>query len=275
MQDTFEIARGSVAGHDHVRAGRNNQDGLAVVQTPQLTVAVVCDGCSSGRHSEAGAQFGARLLAHTIRRFMGTRACWMTDLSADPFDWPKIQRSCLWQMREWVHSLGAVDSEDRVSTSFVNDYLLFTAVCAVITPERTEFAAFGDGCISVNGKTSFMGPFEGNAPPYLAYGLVPSSMPAERQKFVVHRAMPTKDLNSFMIGTDGVSSLDNAERKQFPGKTKEVGPLRQLWEDDRFFRNQDAGRRHLVLANGGVGSRLPGLLEDDTTFVSGRRTALA
>lgn len=271
MKSLFEIARGTVPGFSHVRAGKNNQDGFHVVQTADYTVAVVCDGCSGGKYSEAGAQFGALLLASTIISFLQARSCWMVDKEKDPFDWNWIRRTALWEMRHWAESLGMLNAERQVSSSFVNDYLLFTSVCAVITNERSEFASIGDGCISINGETQVIGPFEGNMPPYLGYGLVRTSIKDEMQQFVVSKALPTRDLESFMIGSDGIASLIQAEDKPFPGKTNLVGPISQLWTDNRFFLNADSGRRHLVLANGGLGSRLQGLLEDDTTFISGRK----
>ena len=45
---------GTHIGREHVRIGRNNQDG--VFTSPQ--VAVVTDGCSSQPQSEVGAQLG-------------------------------------------------------------------------------------------------------------------------------------------------------------------------------------------------------------------------
>ena len=49
-------------GRDHLRIGRNNQDG--VFTAPR--VAVVTDGCSSQPHSEVGAQLGARFLGQWL-----------------------------------------------------------------------------------------------------------------------------------------------------------------------------------------------------------------
>jgi len=271
MQNIFELARGSIPGYDHIRAGKNNQDGVSILQTSDFTIAVVCDGCSSGKYSEVGAQFGSLLLTHTIADHLRVRSGWTIRNPREILAWSIIRRDALWEMRKWARGIGAEDSEGRVNPSFVNDYFLFTVVCVVITPERTEFASIGDGCISVNGETSFLGPFEGNMPPYLGYGLVKTSMKEEQMQFVVHKAMKTEDLQSFLIGSDGLTSLHKSADKPLPGKTRTVGPMSQLWEDEKFFLNADVGRRHLVLANGGVGSRFPGLLEDDTTFVSGRR----
>lgn len=61
------IARAaSVAGRAHRRLGKNNQDAAAVSHGDGFTVAVVCDGCSSGAASEVGAKLGARFLATQV-----------------------------------------------------------------------------------------------------------------------------------------------------------------------------------------------------------------
>jgi len=66
MLDVFEVAFGSVIGRNHVLGGKNNQDALRVIQKPGATIAVVCDGSSSGIFSEFGAQLGARFIAHHL-----------------------------------------------------------------------------------------------------------------------------------------------------------------------------------------------------------------
>jgi hypothetical protein len=64
----FELASASVCGRDHQRAGRNNQDGLAVERGARHLVLVVADGCGSSPGSEVGARLGARLLAAALLR---------------------------------------------------------------------------------------------------------------------------------------------------------------------------------------------------------------
>src|SRR4029453_19002579 len=68
----FEIAGGSVTGHAHVAAGRNNQDAFCWASGADGLVAVVCDGCGSGPRSEVGAQIGARLLVEAAARLLSS-----------------------------------------------------------------------------------------------------------------------------------------------------------------------------------------------------------
>ena len=51
-------------GRDHVRVGRNNQDGVFATRD----VVVVTDGCGSQPHSEVGAQLGARFLGEWLQK---------------------------------------------------------------------------------------------------------------------------------------------------------------------------------------------------------------
>ncbi len=263
----FEFASGTVQGTDHVRAGKNNQDAFYLRQTANHTVAVVCDGCSSGKHSEAGANFGALLVSHVIERQLT-----ICEAAKQLLNWSWIRREVVEELYKWAKSMGAVKADGSVSSTFVNSYLLFTCVAAVITDDYAEFVTVGDGVIIVNGETVPVGTFENNAPPYLAYGLMKTSMPADMLEFKVHKTLLTAELQSFLIGSDGVGSLIAAESKPWPGKAELIGPISKLWTEDRFFKNPDIGRRHLTLINGGLGFRLSGHLEDDTTFISGRRS---
>ncbi len=58
MELPFQIAAGSVTGQRHLAARRNNQDAFAWWSGRDGLVAVVCDGCSGGAHSEVGAKLG-------------------------------------------------------------------------------------------------------------------------------------------------------------------------------------------------------------------------
>jgi hypothetical protein len=97
----------------------------------------------------------------------------------------------------------------------------------------------------------------------------------------IRNAWGDSELNSFLIGTDGVDDLIGSESLTVPGKTETVGNIRRWWEEDRFFRNPDQVRRTLTLANQETLSfdwlerthqKRSGLLKDDTTLIAGRRT---
>ena len=143
-----------------------------------------------------------------------------------------------------------------------------------MTPVWTFVFSAGDGVFAVNGETIVIAGFEENAPPYLAYKLVPSSIDRSLLGFKVRRQMLTESVQSIMIGSDGVADLIGAAEKPLPGKEEPIGPLAQFWTKESFVTNPDAIRRRLALVNletvdrsGEVPRIKPGPLSDDTTVV--------
>jgi hypothetical protein len=164
----------------------------------------------------------------------------------------------------------------------INDYFLFTVVGVFLTRRETVFFSLGDGLLVINGRLISLGPFPGNAPPYLAYGLVPGSLQAtpDALSFQVQKVMPTREVQSFLIGTDGVGDLIQAAGRRLPGKKERIGALEQFWQQDRYFANPDMIRRRLAAINRdavtveqGRTRWEAGLLSDDTTLIVGRRRA--
>lgn len=79
LQDLIQVAAGTVTGRDHTFGGnlvigRGNQDAIATAWSADADafVAVMCDGCSSGEHSEVGAQLGANLILGRLLGWMAT-----------------------------------------------------------------------------------------------------------------------------------------------------------------------------------------------------------
>lgn len=272
--DWFELASASVQGKEHVRTGRNNQDAVYVHSTDQYVIAVVADGCGSSPHSEVGAQLGVRMAAKIIAAEFGKHGLG---------SYPWINHALVSQLNLIKRWLGGDPLEA------IRDYLLFTLVGVIITPEWTEFFAFGDGVVTVNGELfTILPPQSGddasdNAPAYPAYQLFEPGVlqvPADELTFRLIKRLRTDDLDSFLIGTDGVSDLVNAEGQRLPGKSEVVKSLSTLWNGDDYFCNPDNLRRYLTRVNqqsikldrknGGL-VRETGLLPDDTTLVVGRR----
>jgi Protein phosphatase 2C len=261
---SFDIAAASVIGREHSRAARNNQDAFCVDACAQGLAAVVTDGCGSGSHSELGAQAGARQVVASALRLLrqGERVDGGGFLSL-------LRESSLELLRGLAHSLGK---------GGLQDCLLFTVVGAVVTPEHTLVFSAGDGVWALNGRVHPLGPFPGNAPPYLAYGLLPESA----VPFVPQALVSTAEVESLLLGTDGVGDLARLAEALVPERDEPVGPLSQYWREERYFRNPDALRRRLSLLAresvrvDAVSHRLvrsPALLPDDTTLVVLRRRA--
>src|SRR5206468_1221764 len=92
-----------------------------------------------------------------------------------------------------------------------------------------------------------LGPFPDNAPPYLGYRLL--DQPGEALELALLRALPTQDVHTLLIGSDGVGDLVMACEATLPGGRERVGPIDQFFRKDVYFRNPDAVRRRLALLN--------------------------
>ena len=66
MAPTFTMRQGIVPGRDHILSGKNCQDAVrsrsVVIGSSTYYMAFVCDGCSSGKFTESGANLGAEYL---------------------------------------------------------------------------------------------------------------------------------------------------------------------------------------------------------------------
>ncbi|PZO41508.1 MAG: protein phosphatase [Pseudanabaena frigida] len=256
LYDRFNYASGSIIGRNHVLANKNNQDAFRVVRRSQFMAAVVCDGCGSGNHSEVGAKLGARMVIETIADLLNQ------DLAIGNQDfWNIVQTNLLQKLKGFV---AIAQGDLEFAMEFVNDYLLFTIVGVLITPSETVTFSMGDGTIAMNGKLNQIPTYPDNAPPYLAYGLYRP----EFVSFAIRDCLPTLELESILIATDGIDDLVKVEN------------INQFWEEDRYFKNPDAIRRKLAMLNREDVKpdwnqreliKQSGVLSDDTTLVAIRK----
>jgi hypothetical protein len=262
----FELASGSVVGREHAAAGRNNQDACCSWQGQQATVAVVADGCGSGRFSEVGARAGARLLVEALRQRVPR-----IDAGPVALVLEEVRLAVLAALRPLAEAFGG-SLPDAVSEHF-----LFTLLGAVVTERTAVVFALGDGVIAVNGAVDVL-VSPGNAPPYLGYALLDRA--AQARRFEIRHLGSASSVDSLLIGTDGVADLLRQAERRLPGRDEAVGPLSRLWDDDRHFANPAAlGRRLRLLNRETVRAdwqthelrREHGLLPDDTSLLVLRR----
>lgn len=269
MKDLFEIAGGTIIGKDHLLVGKNNQDAFHFSINDDAVIAVVCDGCGEGKNSEVGARVGAKLITKTIAQ--------ATDRLPGREDsaqfWERIRQDVLAQLRVLANAM------DKSLSQVILDYFLFTVVGVIINPKNLVTFSLGDGLIIVNEEAVPLGPFPNNEPPYLTYGITGSSITdknPELLQFKINSIINTDDVQSILIGTDGVLDLMRVAELNVPGKDEVVGSISQFWENDRYFKNPDMVRRKLSLINREVIRpdwknekivKENGLLPDDTTLV--------
>ncbi len=273
MLDKFEVASGSVRGRDHRETDKNNQDGFYIASACDALCAVVTDGCGSGKYSEVGAKIGARLVTEAIMREIEQSI--RRGIIPKPVN-EKVRQNVIAQLRVLINAMGASISE------VVNEYFLFTVIGFLILPWETYIFSIGDGVFIKNGNIVSLA-FPNNAPPYLSYEITGSFL-KESLQFKIHEVAPTEDVESILIGTDGVGDLILAEVKNISGKVELVGNINQFFKEDKFFKNPDMIRRRLSLINRDAvkyerdqhGRIIDikkefGLLPDDTTIVAVRR----
>ena len=265
----FEVAAGSVTGRSHVLAGKPNQDAFAFRSAEGGLVGVVCDGCGSGAHNEIGAAMGARIIGEQVLREMEAGAAIDEEATFE-----RVRERVLAALVTAAQAMGVAHARG------VAEFFLFTVLGVAISAERAVVFGVGDGVFAVRDEVVRLGPFPGNAPPYLGYGLS-----GEGPRFSIHRVLAASSLTSVLVGTDGAADYSSLEGAAIPGAHGErVPPLEVFWSEDRYFRNVDAVRRSLALVNRDVTRPLwderrlhkePGLLEDDTTLLVVRRKKIA
>ncbi|MBK9259143.1 MAG: protein phosphatase 2C domain-containing protein [Polyangiaceae bacterium] len=265
LDERFEFAAGSVVGRTHVALGKANQDAFAVRAAPFGLCGVVCDGCGSGARSEVGAAVGARIISEQV----------LAEMEAghsirDESTWERIRTRTLDAFGGVLRMMG------EPAPLIVAEYFLFTVVGIAISSDGAVIFGVGDGIFAMGDEIVKLGPFPLNAPPYLGYGLVREGPP-----FSIHRECSLHDFDSALVGTDGAADYEALAGTPMPGgRVGAIQPLNSFWQDDKYFRNEDAVRRTLWLVNREVTRPLwsdkrivkePGLLEDDTTVLVVRR----
>lgn len=197
------LRAGSVTGREHLRLGRNNQDGAALLERDDLFVAVVTDGCGSGPSSEVGARLGARFLARRI----------LSEAQRHGLSSELPTRVCESLVSFLFTVARGLDLEGESLGDDVAQQFLFTFQCAVMDGEKALVFGVGDGVVVVDGVVRVLQPGADNAPAYLAYRLVPQArLPMDFRAAaatapVVHHFGPAR---SIALATDGLAGATEA-----------------------------------------------------------------
>jgi hypothetical protein len=177
----------------------------------------------------------------------------------------QVRREILAALRKLARGM----SDDPVEA--ISECLLFTVVGCAITDEHAAFFSLGDGIIIINGRATTIGPYPENAPPYLAYALLPDCRGQVDLRFRLHAHISTEELDTFLIGSDGVNYLIDASCP---------GGIEAFWTDPLHYENLYAISNKLRLLNTERTeidwqehrkSVQRGVLPDDTTLVVGRK----
>lgn len=252
--EIFECAGANIPGTDHTLPGqpmwKNCQDSYFIKSGGDIVVGLITDGCGSGKQSEIGAQIGAKVFGQKLFA-LATRN--LNQGKSEFTRWAEVK----------MHTLGVLQSLasqiDDSMTQALND-LLYATVGFLVTPENTYVFHCGDGSYAVNEEITKLGPFENNAPPYLAYALTDGH---STRSYLALTKYKTEDVQSLCVTSDGVDYIKDF---QFVLKT---------WlSEDIVFKNPDVLRRRLAVMNAESakdGVLRGGPLKDDTSCVILRR----
>lgn len=251
----WNITGGSIPGSDHTMPGKpswkNNQDAYFIFSDEVVTIGIVADGCGSSLHSEVGSQLGVRIFGELLRS-TSRRAIVQKKETID--SWQKMTMQLLGQLSVVASQMGESFS------NIVGEHFLFSLVGFIILPKNTYIFHCGDGVYAVDNRVSKLGPFKGNAPPYLSYSLL-----GDVRTELAVTTLPTDSLSIIAVGTDGVEYIQDFENKL------------HLWgTTDVVFSNPDVLRRKLAMLNLEKiqeGLLVAGPLKDDTTLVIARKTS--
>jgi len=240
----FQIAGGSVVGRRHLGrknllVGKNNQDSLSCVKSSDCIIAVVADGCGSSSQSEIGSVMACEWICKLIPEYLNM------GYDIDEM-WQDLKNDIVANIKSTAQNMSG-NFVDNIMEKF-----LFTILGCVVTPENVYIFSIGDGVYFVNDTMHNLGPFPNNAPPFIAYECIPSSLfmkpPTDSFDFDV-RIYDTDIVENILIGTDGVIDLVEAANDKIPGKDEEIGGISQFWTSDIYFKNSDAIRRRLAVIN--------------------------
>ncbi|MGV3620103.1 MAG: protein phosphatase 2C domain-containing protein [Archangium sp.] len=175
-------------GRDHVRVGRNNQDGAFASEN----VVVVTDGCGSQPQSEVGAQLGARFLGE-----------WLCSAAFDE----SLPSRAVDALVKWIDVVSlSLQSGERVRErgEHLEPFFLFTFLAAVRRDDEFIVFGMGDGVVSVDSDLLTLDSGDDNAPNYCAYRLTSSSPPSVVTHF-------TGRASRVALMTDGLSGVAAGE----------------------------------------------------------------
>lgn len=196
QHSNLRVRYGQIIGRNHMQRQQNCQDGLAVIETENLAVGVICDGCGSSSKSEVGAILASSFLAQEAVKALESGTP-LSELAVSLYD----------RLQAMLSQFIAIMQPDDLST-FVQEHLLFTVLGFALHKETEDALiwAAGDGWILMDDQ--FQHRDQQNAPEYPAYALLPrSSLRRLHAQSTFETIMVPNNWKRFAIASDG---LENA-----------------------------------------------------------------
>lgn len=223
-------------------------------------IGVVCDGCGSSPYSEIGAHIIAKSILNNL---IGRPIIRDTEESTIFYIQHVLRKLVEYDIRMVIDVLDKYKKSETTSPQTIYDYFLSTAVCFIVENDNTIIFSSGDGVYSVNGETTIID--QDNCPSYLAYGLIASSLKQEPEKldFTLNETLKTSDIQSLIIGTDGVGDIIKYKEESYIslGNTCYVDGLEQFTTKEIYRKKNSAIQKRLTVLSD------KGFLKDDTSMI--------
>lgn len=237
----WKVHSGCVIGYSHHNDHRNNQDHVQVRhgnkgELNEFVVGVVCDGCSEGRYSEFGANWGSNFIANKLASYVSSGISPIAIL-------PVLYKDITNALNALMDSLGISNSQQRAE--YVQDNLLFTIAGFAVTHDEVVTFTAGDGVVQVNDDRIIID--QNNTPKYIAYHCVSRKYLTSQNivgippEFAV-QVFTAADVNKLMVATDGLEYLieTDPDRVEDLWKLKHTANLQRRlnvasWNDRILF----------------------------------------
>lgn len=237
----YDVAGGSVIGREHAGengsiGSDNNQDAYIFEVCDGYLFIVVCDGTSAFKHSDVGAKTLCLLVGNAIKNTIKDKGI---------FDLGSIQKLLLSDLKAFANILAGGNKESF--GEIAQNYLLATIVAAVVMENETYIFGLGDGVYAINEEVFRLGPYKGNHPPYFGYRLYDESVPNIDRSALdlqLHKSMPTDQIETLMVGTDGVWDLYQLEIQNIRSGNIQVS-LSEILKQERYAKGEMAIERYL------------------------------
>lgn len=219
-----------IIGNEHVFAKTNRQDFCGFINEEDKISGVICDGCSSGSHSEVGASLLGMYILKLLNRL---------EIS-DDLNVYRINIQV--QLESFIYSLMNLMFNSTIDkVYFVNEYLLTTFTFCVITDDKLIIGHAGDGIIAIkqNGLLSIENVNHDNKPHYLAYNLVPEEVldSVKVKSDIDISSYKTSEIDSVIIASDGIEPLieKNLITELYGNKGRKLQRKFNIWQNSKMF----------------------------------------
>ncbi len=251
ISDNFNIIHGSIIGTIHRETYKNNQDAVYVSGNNDGFVAMVCDGCSGGRHNETGAKIMARFISRQLFKNI-------VNINHNE-DIEKIFEKIRLKAIKFMKLI--IDNIDGNKQSNIANMFLYTIIGAIVTERISIIFRIGDGAFALNGEIKLID--SNNEPDYIGYGLIEDM---KTPNFIIEKVVETQSVENIMLSTDGIRYLiENASKTLKDGSI--AGNYDQFITDDKYIKNISLLQKRLAVLG-----PINGILKDDTSIIIIKRT---